>query len=501
MPDFILALDQGTTSSRAMVFDAAGRVVTSAQKEFPQIFPQPGWVEHDPEAIWASLLDTAQQALRQAALKSEDVAAIGVTNQRETTILWDRKTGKPVHNAIVWQCRRTAPLCDQLKAEGFDQVIRSKTGLVTDPYFSGTKVSWLLDHVPDARGRAERGELAFGTVDCFMLWRLSGGSLHLTDLSNASRTLLFNIHSLEWDADILEHLRIPASILPEVRPSSAVYGATRPDLFGSAIPLASDAGDQQAATFGQACFSAGMAKNTYGTGCFLLLNTGDKAISSPSGLLTTIGWGLSSPARPVYCLEGSVFIGGAAVQWLRDGLGLIRESREVEGLAQTVADNGGVYLVPAFVGLGAPYWDPYARGTILGLTRGATAGHLARATLEAIAFQSRDVLGAMRHDAAIELQALRVDGGAVRNHLLMQFQADILGVPVQRPVINETTALGAAYLAGLAVGTWTSPRQISGLWNVEAEYLPRMSTDQRESLYAGWKRAVERARGWAAREA
>ncbi len=497
MADFILSLDQGTTSSRAIVFDTRGQVVATAQQEFPQIYPQPGWVEHDPEAIWTTQLDTAKAALHKAGLQAKDLAAIGVTNQRETTVLWDRRSGKPVHNAIVWQCRRTAPLCDRLRAEGFDQVIRAKTGLVTDAYFSGTKVAWLLDNVPEARKRAERGELAFGTIDTFLLWRLSGGELHLTDLSNASRTLLFNIHTQTWDAGILEHLHIPASILPEVRPSSAVYGETAPTVLGSAVPLAADAGDQQAATFGQACFAPGMAKNTYGTGCFLLLNTGSRAVDSTSGLLTTIGWGLSRDDHTVYCLEGSVFIAGAAVQWLRDGLGLIRESRQVEDLARSVPDNGGVYLVPAFVGLGAPYWDAYARGTILGLTRGATAGHLARATLEAIAYQSRDVLEAMRQDASIELQALRVDGGAARNNLLMQFQADILGVPVQRPVVSETTALGAAYLAGLAVSVWGSTDEIARLWRVEAEYLPQMSNDQRQALYAGWKRAVERARAWA----
>ncbi len=497
MADFILSLDQGTTSSRAIVFDAQGQVVATAQQEFPQIYPQPGWVEHDPEAVWSTQLETARAALSKSGLQPRDLAAIGVTNQRETTVLWDRKTGKPVHNAIVWQCRRTAPQCDRLRAEGFDQVIRAKTGLVTDAYFSGTKVAWLLENVPDARARAERGDLAFGTIDTFLLWRLSGGELHITDLSNASRTLLFNIHTLQWDTEILGHLNIPASILPQVRPSSAVYGATAPGVLGASVPLAADAGDQQAATFGQACFASGMAKNTYGTGCFLLLNTGKLAVDSASGLLTTIGWGLSESDHAVYCLEGSVFIAGAAVQWLRDGLGLIRESREVEDLAQSVSDNGGVYLVPAFVGLGAPYWDSYARGTILGLTRGATAGHLARATLEAIAYQSRDVLEAMRQDASIELQALRVDGGAARNNLLMQFQADILGVPVQRPLVSETTALGAAYLAGLAVGVWKSTTDIARLWRLEAEYLPRMGDDQRQALYASWKRAVERAGGWA----
>ena len=502
MADYILSLDQGTTSSRAIVFDRAGKACGVSQQEFPQIYPQPGWVEHDPEAIWSTQVATARQALAEAGLKASDLAAIGVTNQRETTLLWDRKTGQPIHNAIVWQCRRTAPLCDRLKAEGFDQVIRAKTGLVTDAYFSGTKVAWLLENVPGARARAERGELAFGTVDTFLLWRLSGGALHLTDVSNASRTLLYNIHTLEWDHEILEHLHIPISLLPEVRPSSAVYGQTEASLFGASIPLAADAGDQQAATFGQACFSPGMAKNTYGTGCFLLLNTGTQAVDSASGLLTTIGWQLGTSKKkakaPTYCLEGSVFIGGAAVQWLRDGLGIIHESRQVEDLAASVPDNGGVYLVPAFVGLGAPYWDPYARGTILGLTRGSTAGHIARATLEAIAYQTRDVLEAMRKDAGLELRALRADGGAARNNLLMQFQADILGVPVQRPVVSETTALGAAFLAGLAVGIWQSPDEIARLWALEAEYLPRMSEDQRQALYSDWQRAAQRAQAWAA---
>jgi glycerol kinase len=499
MPEYILSLDQGTTSSRAIVFDPRGKPLSVAQKEFPQIYPRPGWVEHDPEAIWSSQLETARRALAQAGLQPQDIAAIGLTNQRETTVLWDRAAGAPIYNAIVWQCRRTAPICDRLKAEGFDRTIRAKTGLVTDAYFSGTKVAWLLDHVPEARARAERGELAFGTIDTYLLWRLSGGRLHITDVSNASRTLLFNIHTLRWDAEILDHLRIPPSLLPEVRPSSEVYGATDASLFGTEIPLAADAGDQQAATFGQACFHPGMAKNTYGTGCFLLLNTGTRAIDSKLGLLTTIGWQLHTPgaSAPTYCLEGSVFIAGAAVQWLRDGLGLIRESGEVETLAASVADNGGVYVVPAFVGLGAPTWDPYARGAILGLTRGATAAHLARATLESIAFQTRDVLEAMRKDAALNLRALRADGGAARNSLLMQFQADLLGVPVQRPVVSETTALGAAYLAGLALGLWNSPAEIAELWALDAEWVPKMSADQREALFGEWHRAVERARNWA----
>lgn len=497
MADHILSLDQGTTSSRAIVFDRRGQPAAVTQQEFPQIYPQPGWVEHDPQAIWTTQLETAQQALARAGLRAGDIAAIGVTNQRETTLIWDRRSGEPIHNAIVWQCRRTAPLCERLKAEGFDEVIRRKTGLVTDAYFSGTKVAWLLEHVEGAAARAARGELAFGTVDSYMLWRLSGGRLHVTDVSNASRTLLFNIHTLAWDDEILERLGIPRQLLPEVTPSSAVFGESDPALFGGAIALAANAGDQQAATFGQACFEPGMAKNTYGTGCFMLLNTAGQAVASDSGLLTTVGWTLGGDAAPVYCLEGSVFVAGAAVQWLRDGLGLIRASAEVEALAASVPDNGGVYMVPAFVGLGAPRWDPYARGTVVGLTRGSTAGHLARATLESIAYQTRDVLDAMRSDAGLDLQALRADGGAAGNELLMQFQADVLGVPVQRPVVSETTALGAAYLAGLAVGMWASTDEIAGQWVLEAEYTPRMSADQREALYDGWTRAVDRARDWA----
>jgi glycerol kinase len=501
-PTYILALDQGTTSSRAIVFDARGMPVGQAQKEFPQIYPKPGWVEHDPEAIWDSQLDTAREALARAAVSPEALAGIGVTNQRETTILWDRGSGRPVYHAIVWQCRRTADACEKIKAEGKDRMIREKTGLVTDAYFSATKVAWLLDNVPGLRRQAERGEVAFGTVDTFLIWRLTGGKLHVTDASNASRTMLYNIYEAAWDSEILDYLRIPSEILPQVRPSSCVYGKTEPSLLGAAVPIAGAAGDQQAATFGQACYRPGTAKNTYGTGCFLLLNTGPEAVRSTSGLLTTIGWQLADGSAaqeqsgtPSYCLEGSVFIGGAAVQWLRDGLGVIRKSEEVEALAASVKDNHGVYFVPAFVGLGAPYWDPYARGTITGLTRGATSGHLARATLEAIAYQSRDVIEAMKKDADIELEALRVDGGAAKNDLLMQFQADLLNVPVQRPVIHQTTALGAAYLAGLAVGLWPSTETLMGLWTIDREFLPRMPRDQREELYAGWKRAVLRARG------
>lgn len=495
MRTMILALDQGTTSSRAILFDGGGRIVGAVQQEFPQIYPQPGWVEHDPEAIWQSQLQVAQQVMAKVNASAADLAAIGVTNQRETTIIWDRKSGQPIYNAIVWQCRRTAPFCDELKDRGVDTLIRQRTGLVTDAYFSGTKVTWLLDNVPGARTRAEAGELAFGTVDSFLLWRLSGGRLHVTDPSNASRTMLFNIHTQDWDDDILAQLRVPRSLMPSVRPSSAVYGETDPELFGGPVPLAGDAGDQQAATFGQTCFEPGMAKNTYGTGCFMLFNTGEAAVQSQNGLLTTVGWRVGD-GPIIYALEGSVFIAGAAVQWLRDGLGIIQKSGEVEGLAGSVADNGGVYLVPAFVGLGAPYWDPYARGTVVGLTRGSTAGHIARATLEAIAYQTRDVVEAMAADSGSTLSALRADGGAAQNALLMQFQADILGVPVEVPTVTETTALGAAYLAGLAVGFWDGVEELASKWSVARRYDPAMPAEPREMLYDRWKRAVERARGW-----
>jgi len=495
MPSMILALDQGTTSSRAILFDSGGQIVGAVQQEFPQIYPQPGWVEHDPEVIWQSQLQVAQQVMAKVNASAADLAAIGITNQRETTIIWDRKSGQPIYNAIVWQCRRTAPLCDELKEKGVDTLIRQRTGLVTDAYFSGTKVAWLLDNVPGARARAEAGELAFGTVDSFLLWRLSGGRLHVTDPSNASRTMLFNIHTQDWDDDILAQLRIPRALMPSVRPSSAVYGETDPELFGGPVLLAGDAGDQQAATFGQTCFEAGMAKNTYGTGCFMLFNTGEAAVQSQNGLLTTVGWRVGD-GKIIYALEGSVFIAGAAVQWLRDGLGIIQESSAVEGLAGSVADNGGVYLVPAFVGLGAPYWDPYARGTVVGLTRGSTAGHIARATLEAIAYQTRDVVEAMAVDSGSTLSALRADGGAAQNALLMQFQADILGVPVDVPTVTETTALGAAYLAGLAVGFWDSLDELASKWSVARRYDPAMPAEQREMLYDRWKRAVERSREW-----
>jgi glycerol kinase len=495
MSTYILALDQGTTSSRAILFDRAGQIVATAQQEFPQIYPQPGWVEHDPEAIWSSQYQVAQAALNKAGVSADSIAAIGITNQRETVVIWDRATGQPIYNAIVWQCRRTADFCQQLKQEGFDKTILAHTGLVTDAYFSGTKVAWLLDNVPGARERAENGELAFGTIDSFLIWRLTGGRLHITDVSNASRTLLYNIYTADWSDEILKRLNIPRAILPTVVPSSEVYGETDPALFGGTIKLAGMAGDQQAATFGQACYDKGMAKNTYGTGCFLLMNTGTKGTISNNNLLTTIGWKIET--EPIYyALEGSVFIAGAAIQWLRDEMKLIGSAAESEGIASSIPDTGGVYVVPAFVGLGAPHWDQYARGTIVGLTRGSGRAQIVRATLESIAYQTRDVVDAMQADSGITLQTLRVDGGAVANNFLMQFQADILGVPVQRPAVTETTALGAAYLAGLAVDYWVSQAEIAGQWAVERTFEPQMSDSQRNDLYAGWEKAVERAKGW-----
>jgi glycerol kinase len=498
MAKYILALDQGTTSSRAIVFNHDGAIVSVAQQEFPQIYPAPGLVEHNPEDIWSSQLSVAQEALQKAGASSTDVAAIGITNQRETAIVWDKATGKPVFNAIVWQSRLTVPICDALTAKGFDKEIRERTGLVTDAYFSGTKVKWILDNVPGVREKAERGEVLFGNVDTFLIWRLSKGRLHVTDYTNASRTLLFNIYNKEWDDVILNELGVPRAMLPKVMPSSAVYGETDSEFFGGPIPIAGIAGDQQAATFGQACYEVGMAKNTYGTGSFMLMNTGEKGVHSQNGLLTTIAWGLGDPAaaKVTYALEGAIFITGAAVQWLRDGLRAIKNSVDVEALASEVPDNGGVYLVPAFVGLGAPYWDPYARGTIVGLTRGSSIAHIARATLESMCYQTREVVEAMSADSKVELKTLRVDGGAVSNNLLMQFQADILGVPVQRPKVAETTALGAAYLAGLAVGYWSSQQEVASQWAIDRTFEPQMGADQRERLYADWKRAVQRSLKW-----
>lgn len=498
MARYILALDQGTTSSRAILFDETGQIKSVAQQEFPQLFPAPGLVEHDPEDIWRSQLTTAQEAIARAGVSATDIAAIGVTNQRETTIVWERATGRPIHNAIVWQSRLTAPICDDLTARGWGERVRAKTGLVIDPYFSGTKVKWLLDNVAGARERAQRGELLFGTVDTFLIWRLSAGRAHVTDYSNASRTLLFNIHTLDWDDELLAELGVPRVMLPHVLPSSYGYGMTDPVHFGVSIPIAGDAGDQQAATFGQACFETGTAKNTYGTGCFMLLNTGDEARVSTHGLLTTIAWALGPAKRPrvTYALEGSVFIAGAAVQWLRDGLGIINKSEDVEALAASVPDTGGVYVVPAFVGLGAPYWDARARGAILGLTRGSTAAHVARATIASMAYQTRDVMEAMLADSGLPLKAMRVDGGAAVNDMLMQFQADQLGVSVQRPRIRETTALGAAYLAGLAVGLWRDQQELAAHWALDREFTPAMPEPEREKLYRGWRKAVSRAREW-----
>jgi glycerol kinase len=495
---FVLALDQGTTSSRALVFDETGHIRALAQREFTQHFPRPGWVEHDPEEIWASQIGVAQEALARAGLRARDVAAIGITNQRETTLLWERATGRPVHHAIVWQDRRTAELCDRLQAGGHQELIRGRTGLVIDPYFSGTKLAWLLEHVDGARERAEAGELCFGTVDSWLLWNLTHGALHATDATNASRTLLYDIHRGEWDDDLLSLLDIPRAILPEVRGSSEVYAETAPDLFAARIPIAGIAGDQQAALFGQRCTRPGMVKNTYGTGCFLLMQTGTEAVRSEHGLVATIAWRIGGETH--YALEGSVFIAGAVVQWLRDGLGLIRDAAEVEALARTVKDNGGLFLVPAFAGLGAPHWDPYARGTMVGITRGTTGGHLARAALEGIALQVNDVVEAMRSDAHIDVPELRVDGGAARNDLLMQLQADLLNKPVVRPEVFETTALGAAYLAGLATGVWSGPDEIDRQWQADACFEPSMPTADARRLITGWRRAVDRARGWAAED-
>jgi glycerol kinase len=491
---YILALDQGTTSSRAIVFDHGGCPVGSAQQEFEQLYPGPGQVEHDPEAIWSSQWSCAQRALADARVSAPQIAAIGVTNQRETTILWERDSGRPVANAIVWQSRITTPDCQRMQREGLEQVIREKTGLMLDPYFSGTKIRHLLDTIPGLRSRAERGEILFGTVDSFLMWRLSGGRLHATDVTNASRTLLFNIHTLEWDDELLRLFDVPRAMLPQVRPSSSLFGQTAPGLFDCPVPIAGAAGDQQAATFGQACFEPGSAKNTYGTGCFLLLNIGDRPIVSQNGLLTTLG--CTRNERPMYCLEGSVFIGGAVVQWLRDGLGMIGKSADVEALALAVPDTDGVYFVPAFVGLGAPYWDPDARGMIIGITRGTKREHIARAAIESIAFQTRDVLDAMQRDSDLALAQLKVDGGASQNDLLMQFQADLLGVAVRRPVVAETTALGAAYLAGLAVGYWHDEGEITRNWALEREFTASMTAADRDERCAAWRKAVERSLKW-----
>ncbi|MBS3984457.1 MAG: glycerol kinase GlpK [Selenomonadales bacterium] len=492
---YVLALDQGTTSSRAILFDQDSNIVSVAQKEFTQHFPRPGWVEHDAEEIWSTQIGVAGEAIAKAGINPAEISAIGITNQRETTVVWDKATGKPIYNAIVWQSRQTMDICNDIKAKGLEPTFRAKTGLVVDAYFSGTKAKWILDNINGARERAEKGEILFGTIDTWLIWKLTGGKVHVTDYSNASRTLMYNIKELKWDPEILKILDVPASMLPAVRPSSEVYGHTDPNVFlGAAVPIAGAAGDQQAALFGQTCFKPGMAKNTYGTGCFMLMNTGEKVYESKNGLLTTIAWGLDGKVE--YALEGSIFVAGSAVQWLRDGLKLIESAPDSEYFAQKTKDAEGVYVVPAFVGMGAPYWDMKARGAILGLTRGTTKAHVVRATLDSMAYQTKDVLSAMEADSGIKLQALKVDGGAVMNGVLMQFQADVLDVPVDRPEVTETTALGAAYLAGLAVGVWKSKEDLVSKWQLNKRFAPSMPTGQREKLYQGWKKAVKRALDW-----
>jgi glycerol kinase len=491
---YILAIDQGTTSSRSILFDSGGRPLAVAQQEFQQIFPKTGWVEHDPSEIWETQVATMRDVLAKAGLAPSQVAAIGITNQRETTVVWNRETGQPIHHAIVWQDRRTASTCDQLRAAGATQTIRQKTGLVIDAYFSGTKVAWILDHVPQARQLAASGKLAFGTIDSWLLWKLTGGAVHATDVSNASRTMLYNIHTGQWDSELLGLLNVPSEVLPEVRSSSEVYGSLTKDLLGHPVPVAGIAGDQQSALFGQMCTRPGMAKNTYGTGCFMLMNTGTRAVESLNQLLTTVAWKVGSQTE--YALEGSVFIGGAVVQWLRDGLGIIKSSRDVQALAAQVPDSGDVYLVPAFAGLGSPHWDPYARGTILGITRGTTSAHIARAAVESIAFQVADLLEAMQKDSGLPLAELRVDGGATADDFLLQFQADLLGIPVVRPTVTETTALGAAYLAGLAVGFWKSMDGVADQWQVDRRFEPAISPAAAQKRRARWTEAVERSKGW-----
>ena len=495
MASYIMALDAGTTSNRCILFNRQGDICAMAQKEFTQYFPQPGWVEHNAQEIWSTMLGTAVEAMSQVDAKAENIAAIGITNQRETTVVWDRKTGEPVGRAIVWQCRRTADYCDALKDRGLTETIREKTGLVVDAYFSATKLHWILENVPGARERAEAGELLFGTVETWLIWKLTGGKVHVTDYSNASRTMLFNIHTLTWDEDILRELQIPASMLPQVMPSSGIYGETDPSLFGGAIPIAGAAGDQQAALFGQTCFSAGEAKNTYGTGCFLLMNTGNTPVTSKNGLVTTIAWGLDG--QVTYALEGSVFSAGSAVQWLRDEMRLIDSAADSAYMAAKVIDTNGCYIVPAFTGLGAPYWDPYARGTIVGLTRGVNKYHIVRATLESIAYQTADILRAMNADSGITLSALNADGGASANDLLMQMQADTIGAPVQRPRCVESTAMGAAYLAGLAVGYWTGLADVLRNRAIDRVFYPSIGQAERDKRLKGWEKAVKYAFGWA----
>lgn len=492
---FMMALDQGTTSSRAILFDKKGNVFHTTQREFPQYFPQSGWVEHNPEQIWSSVLSCIATVLSEKNVRADQIAGIGITNQRETTVVWDKHTGKPIYNAIVWQSRQTADICEELKAQGLVDKFRDKTGLLIDAYFSGTKVKWILDNVEGAREKAENGDLLFGTIDTWIIWKLTNGEVHVTDYSNASRTLMFNIYDLKWDEELLDILGVPTSMLPEVRSSSEVYGYTDADqFFGQEIAIAGIAGDQQAALFGQACFEQGMVKNTYGTGCFMLMNTGETAVKSEHGLLTTIAWGLDG--KVTYALEGSIFVAGSAIQWLRDGLRMFRKAEESEAYASRVTSSEGVYVVPAFVGLGTPYWDSDVRGAVFGLTRGTEKEHFIRATLESLAYQTRDVLSAMEADSNIPLHTLRVDGGAVKNNFLMQFQSDILNVPVDRPVVNETTALGAAYLAGLAVGYWDSLQDISNYWNLDKKFEPVMGEQEREELYEGWGKAVKAAQAF-----
>lgn len=492
MEKYILSLDQGTTSSRAILFNKAGEIVHTAQKEFTQHFPKPGWVEHDANEIWGSILSVIASVLSESNIKPDQIAGVGITNQRETAVVWDKETGLPVYHAIVWQSRQTSAICDELKEKGYNDLFRNKTGLLIDAYFSGTKVKWILDHVEGAREKAEQGKLLFGTIDTWLIWKLSGGRAHVTDYSNASRTLMFNIYDLKWDEELLEILGVPASMLPDVRPSSEVYAHTVDyHFFGKEIPIAGVAGDQQAALFGQACFNEGMAKNTYGTGCFMLMNTGEKAVQSDHGLLTTIAWGIDGKVE--YALEGSIFVAGSAIQWLRDGLRMLKDAKDSEDYATKVASTDGVYVVPAFVGLGTPYWDSDVRGAVFGLTRGTSKEHFVRATLESLAYQTKDVLSAMEADSGIELKQLRVDGGAVKNNFLMEFQSDLLNVPVERPIVNETTALGAAYLAGLAVGFWESQEEISKQWAVDREFKPQITEENRDALYSGWKKAVKAA--------
>ncbi|MEI2469239.1 glycerol kinase GlpK [Peribacillus frigoritolerans] len=492
MEKYILSLDQGTTSSRAILFNEKGEIVHSSQKEFTQHFPKPGWVEHNANEIWGSILAVIAGVLSESSVKPEQIAGIGITNQRETAVVWDKETGTPVYNAIVWQSRQTSEICDDLKEKGLNDLFRDKTGLLIDAYFSGTKVKWILDNVEGARQKADEGKLLFGTIDTWLIWKLSGGKAHVTDYSNASRTLMYNIHELKWDEELLEILTVPKSMLPEVRPSSEEYARTiEYHFFGQSIPIAGAAGDQQAALFGQACFNEGMAKNTYGTGCFMLMNTGTKAVSSEHGLLTTLAWGLNGKVE--YALEGSIFVAGSAIQWLRDGLRMLHDAKDSEDYAKRVESTDGVYVVPAFVGLGTPYWDSEVRGAVFGLTRGTSKEHFIRATLESLAYQTKDVLDAMEADSGIELQTLRVDGGAVKNDFLMQFQGDLLRVPVERPTINETTALGAAYLAGLAVGYWKDQEEISRQWAVDKTFEPSMEEQESEKLYEGWKKAVHAA--------